>query len=171
MPNTYTLIASSTVGSGGAASISFSSIPQTYTDLVVKLSVRSTAATNNTNILMSFNGSSANFTMRNLVSEGGTARSYTQAAYGNNATGYSPGASSTASTFSNSEFYLANYTSSNNKSISVDAVNDYNATPGYLWLGANLWSSSSAITSLGFTLDSGNFAEFSTAYLYVIAKF
>ncbi len=170
MPNTFTLIASSTVGSGGQASISFSSIPSTYTDLVVKLSVRSTFATNNTNILMSFNGSSANFTMRNLVNEGGTARSYTQAAYGNNASGYSPGSSSTASTFSNSEFYFPNYTSSNNKSVSVDAVSEGNITAGYGWLGANLWSSSSAITSLGFTLDSGNFAEFTTAYLYGIIK-
>ena len=51
MPNTMTLISSSTVGSGGTASISFSSIPNTYTDLVVKLSVRSTASTNNTNII------------------------------------------------------------------------------------------------------------------------
>jgi hypothetical protein len=171
MPNTFTLIASSTVGSGGAASISFSSIPSTYTDLVVKLSVRSTASTNNTNIVMSFNGSSANFTMRNLVNEGGTPQSYTQAAYGTiNATGYSPGANSTASTFGNAEFYFPNYAGSSNKSVSVDGVNEYNATPGYQWLGANLWSSSSAITSLGFTLDSGNFAQFTTAYLYGIIK-
>ena len=37
MANTYVAIATVTVGSGGAASIDFTSIPATYTDLVVKL--------------------------------------------------------------------------------------------------------------------------------------
>ena len=41
MATTYTLISSVTVGSGGAASIEFTSIPSTYTDLVLKLSARS----------------------------------------------------------------------------------------------------------------------------------
>ena len=41
MPNTFTLIASSTVGAGGASSIDFTSIPSTYTDLVIKASLRS----------------------------------------------------------------------------------------------------------------------------------
>jgi hypothetical protein len=45
MANTFTLIASSTVGSGGAASIDFTSISSTYTDLVVKLSLRNTEDT------------------------------------------------------------------------------------------------------------------------------
>jgi len=40
MANTYTLIASSTVGSGGAATVSFSSITATYTDLCLLASVR-----------------------------------------------------------------------------------------------------------------------------------
>ena len=40
MANTYTLIASSTVGSGGAANIEFTSIPATYTDLLIKMSAR-----------------------------------------------------------------------------------------------------------------------------------
>ena len=38
---TFTKIASATVGSGGASSIEFTSIPSTYTDLVIKLSMRS----------------------------------------------------------------------------------------------------------------------------------
>jgi len=171
MPNTMTLIASSTVGSGGAPSITFSSIPQTYTDLLIKMSVRGTGAVVNRNIVIAFNGSSSNFTMRNLVSEGGTPASYTQGAYGGtNATGYNPGSSATGNTFGNAEFYFPNYTNSSNKSVSVDSVGENNATAGYLWLGANLWSSSSAITSLTFTEDANNFTEFSTAYLYGIVK-
>lgn len=171
MPKQYACLAQVTVGAGGAASITFSSIPQTYTDLVLKLSVRGTGSVVNRNILIAFNGSSANFTMRNVVNEGGTVASYTQGAYGGtNATGYNPGSTATASTFGNADFYFANYTSSNNKSVSVDSVGENNATAGYLWLGTNLWSSSSAITSLTFTEDANNFAEFSTATLYGITK-
>jgi hypothetical protein len=171
MANTFTLIASTTVGSGGASTISFSSIPQTYTDLVIKMSVRGTGAVVNRNILISFNGSSSNFTMRNAVSEGGTLASYTQGAYGGtNPTGYNPGNTATASTFGSADFYFPNYTSNNNKSVSVDSVGENNNANGYLWLSANLWSSSSAITSLTFTEDANNFAEFSTAYLYGIKK-
>ena len=56
MANTYTLIASNTVGSGGAASISFSSIPSTYTDLLVKISTRDNTGSFN-DMLLTFNGS------------------------------------------------------------------------------------------------------------------
>ena len=40
MADTYTLISSVTVGAGGASSIDFTSIPATYTDLLVKFSLR-----------------------------------------------------------------------------------------------------------------------------------
>ena len=40
MAVTHNLISTITVGSGGAASIDFTSIPQTYTDLLVKISLR-----------------------------------------------------------------------------------------------------------------------------------
>ena len=169
MPANYVLLERIELNAS-AASITFSNIPQSgYTDLKVVMSVRTTAATDNTNIRMSFNGSTANFTMRNLVNEGGTPRSYTQAAYGNNATGYSPGANSTASTFGSAEFYFPNYTSSNNKSVSVDGVSEGNVTAGFAWLGANLWSQTSAITSLTFVEDSGDFAANSTFSLYGLA--
>ena len=40
MAVTFTQIASVTVGSGGAASIDFTSIPSTYTDLCIKTSIK-----------------------------------------------------------------------------------------------------------------------------------
>jgi hypothetical protein len=169
MANTLTFISSVTVGSGGQASITFSSIPATYTDLLIKISARGTAAGAARNIAIAFNGSSANYTMRNLVNEGGTATSYTQAAYsGQNATGYMSGSGATASTFSNSDFYFTNYASSNYKSVSIDSVSENNVSAGWVWLGGDLWSSTSAITSITFTVDTGNFEQYSTAYLYGI---
>ena len=66
---TYKLIASSTVGSGGASSIDFQNIPGTYTDLIFKISERvSTGGTSTSGIAIQFNGSAANFTVKLLVS-------------------------------------------------------------------------------------------------------
>ena len=44
--NSYESIATVTVGSGGAADVTFSSIPATYTDLLLKLSSRADSAVN-----------------------------------------------------------------------------------------------------------------------------
>jgi len=54
MATTYTLISSVTVGSGGAATMTFSSIPQTYTDLLVRVSARNTS-TSGSGLNMRFN--------------------------------------------------------------------------------------------------------------------
>ena len=54
MAETYNRIGSVTVGSGGASTITFSNIPQTYTDLVVKFSMKSTTANQNTDGLFLF---------------------------------------------------------------------------------------------------------------------
>jgi hypothetical protein len=161
---TFTLIASSTVGAGGAASIDFTSIPSTYTDLVVKISTRFNSA--NAAIKIGFNSSTTNLSIRYLYGSGSAASSGSDAqiyAYANSS-------GSTASTFGNSEVYIPNYTSSNNKSVSVDAVTENNATAADMLLGAGLWSNTAAITAIGLVPISGNFVQYSTAYLYGIVK-
>jgi hypothetical protein len=160
MANTYVAIATVTVGSGGASSIDFSSIPSTYTDLVVKLSLRGSSGNN---VLMSINSSTSNFSYRMLEGDGATAASY------NNTTGrllYI--LTTTANTFSNIEVYLPNYAGATNKSYSVDAVSEANATTAFADLTAGLWSNTSAITALGFTITGANFVQYSTATLYGI---
>lgn len=161
MPNTYTLIASVTVGSGGSASISFTAIPATYTDVVVKLSTRNTGASV---------GNFANYTLNSTTPTGRTL-------YGNGATAASDsgqyghidtGGGATASTFANSEIYIPNYAGSNNKSFSVDGVAENNGTTGFDVLSAGLASTSAAITSITVSPQSGNYAQYSTAYLYGI---
>lgn len=166
MPNTFTLIASSTVGAGGAASIDFTSIPSTYTDLVIKVSARSssTGSAIDRYATFQFNSSTTGRTFRRLYGYGSTAGS------DNGTFGYAfsmSGTTGTASTFCNAEFYIPNYAGSNNKSMSQDGVSEQNsATVNWLDMNANLWSNTAAITSIKFTPDTGNFAEFTTAYLY-----
>ena len=65
MANTYTLLETITVGAAEASSVTFNNIPQTgYTDLVVKISARSTYANTFANIKIGFNGSTSTFSYR-----------------------------------------------------------------------------------------------------------
>jgi hypothetical protein len=163
MPNTFELIASSTVGAGGTANITFSSIPSTFTDLIIKLSARSSDSATSAGVVMQFNGSSSSLTYRLLEGDGSTAASY------NGTTGrigVTDAATSTASTFGSLEAYIPNYAGSTNKSSSIDSVQETNGTTAYADLSANLWSNTAAITSIALTLQAGNFVQYSTAYLY-----
>lgn len=161
MPANYVLLATQTVGNGGAASVTFSNIPQSgYTDLKVVMSVRSTDDYLN----VSFNGSSSNFTSRTLGANSGGA--FSISASTGLAYGLSNSNSWTANTFSNAELYIPNYTSSNNKSFSVDAVTENNGTAITLALYAGLWSNTSAITSISFNQGSNTILAGSTFYLY-----
>jgi hypothetical protein len=168
MANTYTLIASSTVGSGGASNIDFTSIPATYTDLCVLVSARSARSGQLIDSLkITFNGSTTTYSSRYLSGDGASASSYT----GNTSSINEPlinAATSTASTFANYSIYIPNYAGSNNKSVSIDFVVENNATTGYDQLVAGLWSNSSAITQITLTPVFSTLVQYSTAYLYGI---
>ena len=165
---TYKAIATVTVGSGGASSMSFSSIPQTYTDLLLKVSTRTSASTTANQDYVKFNGSSSNYSSKLIQGDGTSASS---GSYSDSRATLNVGNSATASTFSNCEVYIPNYTSSAYKSYSSDSVTENNGTTAYIHLKAHLWSDSSAITSIELTNDSGsNYAQYTTATLYGIKK-
>jgi hypothetical protein len=164
MANTYVAIATVTVGSGGAATISFSSIPATYTDLLLKVSARTDQASVTSEINVTFNGSTSSISLRGLYGNGSAAGSQTLTRHPILGTG----STATTSTFGNSEIYIPNYAGSNNKSSSSDAVAESNTTTVFSYLNAALWSNTAAITSVTLTPDSGNFAQYSTATLYGI---
>lgn len=165
MANTMVAIATTTVGAGGASSIAFSSIPGTYTDLLIKVSARNSVEGLPTGIFVQFNGSTANFSNKYLEGNGSTVASGSLARY----IGPEVGLNNTASTFSNGECYIPNYAGSNNKSFSSDDVSENNATQAFASLNAGLWSNTSAITSITLTPGGGNFAQYSTATLYGIS--
>jgi hypothetical protein len=169
MANTYEIIASVTVGSGGAANIEFTSIPATYTDLVVLFSARTDRSGSYRDLIkLQPNSSSADGSERHIINDGGTLESGSDSFI---AAGVATASSSTANTFSNNIIYIPNYASSNYKSLSVDAVPEENGTQTYMILSAGLWSSSSAITSLKLVPNIGpNFVQYSTAYLYGISN-
>lgn len=169
MPNTYTLIASSTVGSGGTANITFSSIPQTYTDLVIKYSLRNGLASTFDNVQLTFNSSTSGYSDRLVYGNGSSAlsanRSGSEMQYL-----YQDAANATANTFANGEIYIPNYTASINKSVSIDSVTENSATSAIAALDAGLWANTAAITSINLNGNNGNFVQHSTVYLYGIIK-
>ena len=168
MANTFELIASSTVGSGGASDITFSSIPSTYTDLLVDISVRTSQANTSRTLYLRVNGSSTSWTQRSVYGTGSAAGSDSTTGYGSTFLycGECNGSTSTASTFTNTQVYATNYAGSTNKSFSVDSAQENNATGAFLTMMAGLWSNTSAITSILIAPDAGSFVQYSTAYLY-----
>ena len=164
MANTFVKIQTVTVGVAGASTIDFTSIPQTYTDLYCCVSLRVTVSAANTWI--KFNSSSTGYTGRQLYGTGSAvgSSSDTNANIGplSNDSGF------TASVFSNSEFYLPNYTSSNYKSYSINSVSENNASTAYQNLMSGLWANTAAITSISIVPASGSFVQYSTATLYGI---
>ena len=166
---THVLIQTVTVGSGGAASIEFTSIPQTYTDLLIKASTRSLNSAVYHFALITFNGNTSGYSGRRLEGGGTSASSYTGSAT-SVAVNFGVGANATASVFGNAEVYIPNYTASSNKSVSTDVVGENNATTAYQILNADLWSNSAAITSITITGDSGNFVQYSSVSLYGISN-
>lgn len=165
-------IASATIGSGGAANIEFTSIPSTYTDLIIKISARTDrSGTSGDAIYLIFNSStSAEYLSLTLRGDGASATSFkdssavTSGVYNTRA----DSAGNTSSTFSNNEIYIPNYTSSNYKSVSSDGVTETNATTAYAEINAGLWSNTSAITSIKIVPGVGAFVQYTTAVLYGI---
>lgn len=154
------------------ASITFSSIPQTYTDLYLVCSLRSARATIGDDIVFRFNGdTAANYAWRALL---GSGSSVSSSANGSATLGYygiCSASGSTSSTFGSNGLYIPNYTSSTAKSASVDAVSEHNGTESYQFLTANRWSGTAAITSITVFSDTGNnFVQYSSATLYGITK-
>ena len=163
------LVSTVTVGSGGASSIEFTSIPQTGTDLLLVVSARTT--TNQRSAWFRINSSAdLNYNFRNLRGDGGSG---TSASGTSQAQGYivaTNPADTTANTFSSSQVYFPNYSGSTTKSYSIEAMTENNAVTAYQELVAGFWNQTTAITSLLIQPYSGTFAEHSNASLYIITK-
>lgn len=156
------LISAVSVGAGGAATITFSSVPGNYTDLILYVSARATSTT--PDITLNFNGSSSSFTGRYQQGNGSSSSSTTSTTL----IGRAPISTDTSATFGNLRLFIPNYAGSTNKSFSVETVTEHNNTTAYQQTFAGLWSNTAAITSI--TLNLANFAQYSTAYLYGVLK-
>lgn len=169
MATTYTLISSNTLSSS-AASVTFSSIPSTYTDLVLLISARTDRAAIQDGIRLVLNSdSSSNYSYTLLQGTGSGTASVTSGATTRGDVSYIDGNSSTANTFGNAEVYIPSYIVSANHQIGSFGVSENNATTAYLGIDANLWRNAVAINTITLSPGGGsNFLTNSSFYLYGI---
>jgi hypothetical protein len=167
---TYTLISSNVLASS-AASVTFSSIPATYTDLVVRVSARSDRANTQDDMRITFNSTTTNFSYTYLRGNGSTTTSSYVTADPYNWAGNIPAANATSNTFGNGELYIPSYLASQNKPSSAIMAMENNVTdPVFLTANANLWSNSAAISTIYLYLGFGSFVSSSSFYLYGISN-
>lgn len=163
MPITYDNIATTTLGSA-ASTITFSSIPATYTDLRLILTA-------------SFSSTGAALRLR-FNSDTGTNYSFTSL-YGNGTSANSSIGTSTSYIPLDSDFGIPNtqwslwtadvfsYTGSTNKTVLTTGQTDNNGS-GIVYREVGLWRNTSAITSAEVSLSGVNFTIGTTATLYGI---
>lgn len=173
---TYKVIASTTVGSGGTNPIEFTSIPATYTDLLLKVSAR-TDNNNNGRDYVRFRFNSSSSTIYSYK--------WLHGFDGNIVSGGSDSAlnaghiliisanDATTNTFSNNDMYITDYAGSNNKSLLITGVAENNTSNFFsLSQSGATWGSTSAITSISLyavgVSSAQKFVQYTTATLYGI---
>jgi len=165
---TMELIETKTLGAD-AASIEFTSIPQDGTDLVLLISARTNAteASDGAALRINPNGLTTTQSNRALRGDGSGVSTFADTSFFLRA---NP-SNFTADTFANSSVYFANYAGATNKSMSVDTVNENNATLAQQEIRAWLWSNTAAITSITIAaLSTNQIVAGSVASLYKITK-
>jgi len=155
------------------ASLTFSSIPQTFTDLYLLVSARSTRTDQGPRSVLAvqFNSVTSGYSYRRLYGIPGLA---TGSDSGSGADsfllGYQSSNAATSNTFGNAGLYIPNYTSNASKSGSSDSVSESNEAQVGVAIQGNLWSNTAAITSLTIYDPGYNLIQFSSATLYGILK-
>jgi len=158
------------VGSGGAASVTFTSggVFANYTDLMLVSSTRTGSVSVSTyiDIYLNTDTSAGNYVNRTLEGNGSSASSESRTQdyevfFGN-------GSNATANTFSNAVIYLPNINSSAYKSISTDSVTENNGTTGGQLLVAAIWNDTAAITSIELKPAVDSWVQYSSFTLYGI---
>ena len=163
MPATYEPIATTTLSST-ASSITFSSIPATYTDL--RLVFVGTSNTG-TNCLMRFNSDSgSNYSRTYIIGDGTSASSSRNSNVTVVSLTIQNGISATIPTMRTADIF--SYASSTYKTVLTNETADLNGS-GSTVSGVQLWRNTAAITSLSLETTSGaTFSAGTTATLYGI---
>jgi hypothetical protein len=160
------------VGSGGAAEITFNSIPQDYDDLLVEFSLRSVFSAGTRSGGIRANGIGSGNVYRTLTGNGSSPSSFSSTSASDIFIGEIPAASATASTFGNGSVIIPNYTTTGTKTCSANHVSENNATAAFQQITAGTFNTTSPITSITvgeFSL-AANVAQHSSASLYGIKR-
>lgn len=167
----YESIATVTVGSGGSATVTFSSIPATYAHLQLRMLLRGDRADTMDDIKIQFNSDTGNdYANHILYGDGGGVATYAQSSF---SMIYSyigmPAANATASIFFTGVMDILDY-SSTNKNKTTRWLQGYDRNgAGSVGLTSGLWVDTSAINTITISPRYGtNFVQYSQIALYGI---
>lgn len=163
-------IATVSVGSGGSSSVTFSSIPGTYTHLQVRMTTLSdvTTGAGGANVNLTFNSDTgSNYAWHELYGTGasagagaGTSQTFIKTGYtADSATSYTGAGIVDILDYANTNKY---------KTIRTLSGSDINGSGGYVLFRSGLWQNTNAITSITLTNQSGNLKQYSNFALYGI---
>jgi hypothetical protein len=162
----YESIQTTTVGAGGTSTITFSSIPSTYSHLQIRM--LSNDGSGNNNNFMRFNSDTAsNYSWHYMQGNGTSATSGGSASQTSMICGKT---GITATGNGVAVIDILDYTDANKyKTIRSLSGTDYNNSNGILFYSSGNWRSTSAVTTVTLTNDSGtNFTQYSSFALYGI---
>ena len=160
----YDSIATTTVGAGGTSTITFSSIPSTYTHLQIRY--LNTTSTVYQNLVFRFNSDTgSNYAWHRLLGDGTS----TVADAVSTTTSMNIGRSGTsASNFAGGVFDLLDYANTNKYKTARSLYGTDGNGSGAIFLGSGLWQSTSAVSTITITSAAGNFDQYSSFALYGI---
>jgi hypothetical protein len=171
--NSYESIATVTVGSGGQANISFTSIAGTYKHLQIRGILRGTRSSGNDILGIQFNSDTtmSNYVSHRLIGDGSSAAASSQGSntYSSSWTSDFPANTATASVFNGVVIDVLDYANTNKNTVGR-SLGGYDANgSGIVFFGSQLWLNTAAVTSITLVPVFGaGFAEHTKVALYGI---
>ena len=166
MPSTFELIQTINVATA-QANLDFTSIPQTFTDLALKVSATGTGS-GIQDYYLQFNGATTNMSYIPIRGNGSTGTLESSGYGSGTAFGDINYLGTDVVMPSNDFIYIPNYTSANYKIFWTESGADRNTTTAYFFAAGMMWSDTAAINRIKFSMSAGNFAQYSTVSLYGI---
>jgi hypothetical protein len=163
---TYSLIASYTVTGSAVANYTFSSIPQTFTDLLLVSFARTTDAGSGNDLKGNFNSDTGtNYSNTQMYGNGTTAVSTRDANFSYVKIGLTSGSSIASGIFANGTAHILDYA---NTTTYKTCLTRRDLAVSYTVATVNLWRNTAAITSLTIAAQVGNMDIGTTLKLYGI---
>jgi hypothetical protein len=167
--NSYESIQTFTVGSGGSASIDFTSIPSTYKHLQIRGISRSTDSANFTQTKLTINGVTTNYTLHQLFADGASATAFAQTGQASTLYECMTADTATANIFGVTILDILDYTSTDkNKTFRIFAGFDANGSGRMALSSGMTTTNTNAVTSVTLTPRFGNFKQHTQFALYGI---
>ncbi len=167
--SSYESIATTTVGAGGAASIEFTSIPSTYTHLQIRGIGTCTRNIGTMDLNITFNSDTgANYSRHQLKGDGASATAAGSANLSDMQMNSPIPNSTNTSIYAGLVLDILDYTNTNKyKTMRILVGSDLNGS-GQIIFGSGNWRNTNAVTSVKFTPETFNWAQYSHFALYGI---